>query len=92
MYALLAFLWLTTCIRLIASQALTAWHTSVGDQVVYQNASSTDLLYTIATGTGPGFGGFTAWTKLSLTVPPRNGTGLAGTGYTGGDGNLYVSS
>ncbi|KAF4625964.1 hypothetical protein G7Y89_g12203 [Cudoniella acicularis] len=75
--------------RLVSTQALAAWHTNVGDQVIYQNSSSTDLYYTIDTGTGLGVGGFTSWTRLSLTIPPKNGTSLTGTGYTSGDGNIY---
>jgi hypothetical protein len=74
-----------------ASQAIAAWRTRIGDQVIYQNATSGDLLYSIATGSGIGIGGFTAWAKLPVTTPPKPGSALAGTGYIGADGSMYVS-
>jgi len=74
-----------------APQALAAWRTSVGDQVIYQNASSGDLLYSMATGSGIGVGGFTAFAKLPVTTPPKPGSALTGTGYIGADGSMYVS-
>lgn len=65
----------------VSSQALAAWSNGVGDQVIYQNASTGDLLYSIATGSGIGAGGFTAWAKLPLTTAPKSGSKLAGTGF-----------
>ena len=40
--------------HLVSSQALTAWHTSVGSQVVYQNATSGDIYHSLDTGSGSG--------------------------------------
>jgi outer membrane protein assembly factor BamB len=86
-----AFLCISSCYLLVSSQSLAAWSTGVGDQVVYQNVSSGELLYSIDTGSGIGAGGFTAWAKLPVTTPPKAGSRLVGTGYTGADGNIYVS-
>ena len=83
---------LITCFELVSSQALTSWYTNLGPQVIYQNVSSGDLMYSVDTGSGSGKSGFTAWAKLPVTIQPRIGTGLAGTGFSGGDGNIYVSS
>lgn len=77
--------------QLVSSQALTAWYTSVGPQVIYQNASTGDLYYCLDTGSGSGLGGFTPWAKLPVTIPPKQGTALAGTGYTDASGTLQVS-
>lgn len=79
------------CFRLASSQALASWYTNLGPQVIYQNASTGDLMYSVDTGSGPGTGGFTSWAKLPLTTPAKAGTSLAGTGFSGGDGNIYVS-
>lgn len=90
MYLFAFFLYISSYSPLVSSQSLAAWSTNIGDQVIYQNASSGDLLYTINTGSGTGAGGFTAWARLPVTTPPRAGSRLAGTGYAGSDGNLYV--
>lgn len=74
----------------VSSQALAAWYTNIGPQIVYQNASSGDLLFTMNTGSGS-FAGFTPWAKLPMTIQPKRGTALAGSGFTGGDGLTYVS-
>ncbi|KAF2664142.1 hypothetical protein BT63DRAFT_102199 [Microthyrium microscopicum] len=75
-------------VQRVSSQALTAWYTSIGPQIIWQNASSGDILYSTNIGSGTA-GGFTQWAKLPLTFPPKNGTALASTGFTGGNGNLY---
>jgi hypothetical protein len=65
--------------------------TNIGPAVVWQNATTGDLMYSIDTGSGPGAGGYTAWQKLPITTPARNNTLLGATGFTGGDGDVYVS-
>jgi hypothetical protein len=84
-------LWAAVLFQFVSSQALTAWYTSVGPQVVYQNATSGDLYYSLDTGSGSGAGGFTPWAKIPVTIPPKQGTALAGTGYTDSSGTLQVS-
>lgn len=91
MYFLAFLLCISSYYPLVLSQSLAAWSTNLGDQVIYQNESSGDLLYTINTGSGTGAGGFTMWARLPVTTPPKAGSRLAGTGYAGSDGNLYVS-
>ena len=82
---------LSACIRLVSSQALASWMTNIGPAVIWQNATTGDLMYSIDTGSGPGAGGYTAWQKLPITTPARNNTLLGATGFTGGDGDVYVS-
>jgi hypothetical protein len=81
---------LSVCVRLVSSQALASWMTNIGPAVVWQNATTGDLMYSIDTGTGPGTGGYTAWARLPLTTPAKANTLLGATGFTGGDGNIYV--
>jgi hypothetical protein len=77
------------CGREVFSQALAAWYNNIGPQIVYQNATSGDLIYTMDTGSGS-FAGFTPWAKLPMTIQPKFGTALAGSGFAGGDGYIYV--
>src|ERR1700734_1204168 len=86
-----SILCLSACIRLVSSQALASWMTNIGPAVVWQNATTGDLMYSIDTGSGPGYGGYAAWQKLPITTPARNNTLLGATGFTGGDGDVYVS-
>lgn len=90
MYCLALSISLLFVIRSVSSQAFASWYTNLGPQVIYQNASTGDLMYSVETGSGPGTGGFTAWAKLPITTPARAGTSLAGTGFSGGDGSIYV--
>jgi hypothetical protein len=82
--------WLSTFLGGTVAQALAAWHLNFGDGIVYQESSTGELHYTIDTGSGPGASGFTTWQRLPLTIQPKTSTGLAVTGFVGGDNNIYV--
>lgn len=81
---------LICCLRVASSHTFASWYTNQGPQVIYQNASSGKLFYSIDTGSSSGTGGFTTWAELLVTITPKTGTALAGTGYLGDDGNVYV--
>lgn len=65
---------------------MAAWYTGAGADVVMQNITSGDLLYSQDLGSG-----FADFKKLDLQFLPKPGTPIAGTGYQeGSSGSISV--